>query len=148
MIPCKDCSLAKIQHHSLFSLNRVPHKHFAYDTVLRNPHCERPKIQHHSLSSLIRVPHHHFTYDTVLRYTHCERPHGILWPTYSSIFDPTLRLAGNILVMNPWPHVTKKLAKVVNGMWGRSNKFPWRDRALLHSWPSIRKGSLVTNWVE
>jgi hypothetical protein len=36
-------ALAKIQHHSLFSLNRVPHKHFVYDTVLRNPHYERPK---------------------------------------------------------------------------------------------------------
>jgi hypothetical protein len=36
-------SLAKIQQLSLSSINRVPHKHFAYDTVLRNLHCERPK---------------------------------------------------------------------------------------------------------
>jgi hypothetical protein len=43
MIPCKGCSLAKIQHHSLSSLIRVPHHHFTYDTVLRYTHCERPK---------------------------------------------------------------------------------------------------------
>jgi hypothetical protein len=42
MIPCKGCSLAKIQHHSLPSLIRVPHHHFTYDTVLRDSHCERP----------------------------------------------------------------------------------------------------------
>jgi hypothetical protein len=42
MILCKGCSLAKIQHHSLSSLIRVPHHHFTYDTVLRNSHCERP----------------------------------------------------------------------------------------------------------
>jgi hypothetical protein len=42
MIPCKGCSLAKIQHHSLSSLIRVPHHHFTYDTVLRYTHCERP----------------------------------------------------------------------------------------------------------
>jgi hypothetical protein len=43
MIPCKGCSLAKIQHYSLSSLIRVPHHHFTYDTVLRYTHCERPK---------------------------------------------------------------------------------------------------------
>jgi hypothetical protein len=37
MIPCKRCSLAKIQHHSFSSLIRMPHHHFAYDTVLRDP---------------------------------------------------------------------------------------------------------------
>jgi hypothetical protein len=42
MISCKGYSLAKIQQLSLLSINRVPHKHFAYDTVLRNLHCERP----------------------------------------------------------------------------------------------------------
>jgi hypothetical protein len=44
MIPCKGCSLAKIQHHSLLSLIRVPHQHFTYDTMLRNSHCESPNI--------------------------------------------------------------------------------------------------------
>jgi hypothetical protein len=43
MIACKGCSLAKIQHHSLSSLIRVPHHHFTYDTVLRDSHCKRPK---------------------------------------------------------------------------------------------------------
>jgi hypothetical protein len=43
IIPCKGRSLAKIQHHSLLSLIRVPHHHFTYDTVLRYTHCERPK---------------------------------------------------------------------------------------------------------
>jgi hypothetical protein len=38
MIPCKGCSLAKIQHHSLSSLIRVPHHYFIYDTVLRDSH--------------------------------------------------------------------------------------------------------------
>jgi hypothetical protein len=32
MIPCKGYSLAKIQHHSLSSLIRVPHHYFTYDT--------------------------------------------------------------------------------------------------------------------
>jgi hypothetical protein len=44
MISCKGCSLAKIQHHSLSSLIRVPHHHFIYDTVLRYIHCERPYV--------------------------------------------------------------------------------------------------------
>jgi hypothetical protein len=44
MIPCKGCSLAKIQHLSLSSLIRVPYHHFTYDTMLRDSHCERPKI--------------------------------------------------------------------------------------------------------
>jgi hypothetical protein len=44
MIPCKGCSLAKIQHHSLSSLIRVPHHHFTYDIVLRYTYCKRPKI--------------------------------------------------------------------------------------------------------
>jgi hypothetical protein len=37
MISCKGYSLAKIQHHSLSSLIWVPHHHFTYDTVLRDP---------------------------------------------------------------------------------------------------------------
>jgi hypothetical protein len=44
IIPCKGCSLAKIQHPSLSSLIRVPPHHFTYDTVLRDPHCERPYV--------------------------------------------------------------------------------------------------------
>jgi hypothetical protein len=44
MIPCKGCSLAKIQHPSLSSLIRVPPHHFTYDTMLRDPHCERLKL--------------------------------------------------------------------------------------------------------
>jgi hypothetical protein len=45
MIPCKGCSLAKIQHHSLSSLIRVPHHHFTYDTVLReHSHTAHPTI--------------------------------------------------------------------------------------------------------
>jgi hypothetical protein len=44
MISCQGCSLAKIQQYSLSSINMVPHQHFAYDTVLRNLHCERPKV--------------------------------------------------------------------------------------------------------
>jgi hypothetical protein len=43
MIPYKGCTLAKIQHISLSSLIRVSPHHFTYDTVLRDPHCERPK---------------------------------------------------------------------------------------------------------
>jgi hypothetical protein len=38
------CSLAKIQHHSLSSINTVRQQHFAYDTMLRNLHCERPLL--------------------------------------------------------------------------------------------------------
>jgi hypothetical protein len=41
MIPCKGCSLAKIQHYSLLSLIKMPHHHFTYDIVLRYTHCER-----------------------------------------------------------------------------------------------------------
>jgi hypothetical protein len=44
MILCKGCSLAKIQHPSLLSLIRVPPHHFIYDTVIRDPCCERPKL--------------------------------------------------------------------------------------------------------
>jgi hypothetical protein len=46
MIPCKGCSLAKIQHHSLLSLIRMPHHYFTYDIVLRDSHCERPKTSY------------------------------------------------------------------------------------------------------
>jgi hypothetical protein len=51
MIPCKGCSLAKIQHHSLSSLIRVPRHHFTYDTVLRDSHCERPmsRFKNHAI---------------------------------------------------------------------------------------------------
>jgi hypothetical protein len=42
MTLCKGCNLAKIQQPSLSSINRMPHHHFAYDTVLRNLHSERP----------------------------------------------------------------------------------------------------------
>jgi hypothetical protein len=42
MIPCKGCSLAKIQHPSLSSLIGVPPHYFTYNTVLKNPRYERP----------------------------------------------------------------------------------------------------------